>query len=186
MKLLLIRHGLTAGNLEKRYIGRTDEPLCEAGIRQLKQMHYPECEVLTVSPMRRCTETAKLLFPHQTAHICDDFRECDFGAFEGRNYHELSGEPAYQAWIDSGGTGAFPRGESPAHFRERSCAAFTETVRKFASAKSVAMVVHGGTIMSVLAAFAQPHRDYFDWMTENGRGWLCEYERNIITILEKL
>ena len=30
-KILLIRHGKTQGNLERRYIGRTDEPLCEAG-----------------------------------------------------------------------------------------------------------------------------------------------------------
>ena len=30
MQLLLIRHSITAGNLEHRYIGcRTDEPLCE-------------------------------------------------------------------------------------------------------------------------------------------------------------
>ena len=28
-KLLFIRHGATAGNLERRYIGYTDEPLCD-------------------------------------------------------------------------------------------------------------------------------------------------------------
>ena len=28
MKIVLIRHGATKGNLEKRYIGRTDEDLC--------------------------------------------------------------------------------------------------------------------------------------------------------------
>ena len=27
MKLFMIRHGATAGNLEKRYVGRTDEGL---------------------------------------------------------------------------------------------------------------------------------------------------------------
>ena len=30
-EIILIRHGATAGNLERRYIGRTDEPLCEQG-----------------------------------------------------------------------------------------------------------------------------------------------------------
>ena len=34
-RLILIRHGATAGNLQRRYIGRTDEPLCEAGIQQV-------------------------------------------------------------------------------------------------------------------------------------------------------
>ena len=28
MEIVLIRHGATAGNIEKRYIGTTDEPLC--------------------------------------------------------------------------------------------------------------------------------------------------------------
>ena len=38
MQLLLIRHSITAGNLEHRYIGcRTDEPLCEAGIALAQQ-----------------------------------------------------------------------------------------------------------------------------------------------------
>ena len=33
MQIVFIRHSMTAGNLERRYIGcRTDEPLCEAGI----------------------------------------------------------------------------------------------------------------------------------------------------------
>ena len=35
MKLIFIRHGKTAGNLERRYIGRTDEPLCDEGIAEI-------------------------------------------------------------------------------------------------------------------------------------------------------
>ena len=46
MQLIWIRHGLCAGNLEKRYIGTTDEPLCEAGRRELlakkEQGLYPQ------------------------------------------------------------------------------------------------------------------------------------------------
>ena len=30
-RVYLIRHGLTEGNRLRRYIGRTDEPLCAAG-----------------------------------------------------------------------------------------------------------------------------------------------------------
>ena len=35
MRVVLIRHSKTAGNLKGRYIGTTDEPLCEEGIRLL-------------------------------------------------------------------------------------------------------------------------------------------------------
>ena len=42
MKIVLIRHGATKGNLEKRYIGRTDEDLCGEGIKKLKEDHIIE------------------------------------------------------------------------------------------------------------------------------------------------
>ena len=41
MKINLIRHGQTAGNLESRYIGTTDEPLCSAGMEALRSRRYP-------------------------------------------------------------------------------------------------------------------------------------------------
>ena len=55
MDVYLIRHGKTKGNLEGRYIGTTDEPLCEEGKQSLMQMadakKYPAVEALFVSPM---------------------------------------------------------------------------------------------------------------------------------------
>ena len=64
LKILLIRHSMTAGNKLGRYIGaRTDEPLCEEGIRLLENISYPPVQRVFVSPMRRCRETAEILFP---------------------------------------------------------------------------------------------------------------------------
>ena len=34
LSVLLIRHGKTIGNMQRRYIGCTDEPLCEQGVAQ--------------------------------------------------------------------------------------------------------------------------------------------------------
>ena len=176
MKILLIRHGMTTGNLEKRYIGRTDEPLCSAGLAALKQCSYPPCDILVSSPMKRCLQSAEILFPEQKAHICCAFRECDFGDFEGKNYSELRGDPQYQKWIDSGGMIPFPNGESPAEFRARCCDGFLTTINKYSDASRIAFVVHGGTIMAILSQFALPHRDYFDWMTDNAHSWLCTFD----------
>ena len=79
--LYLIRHGKTKGNLEGRYIGTTDEPLCEEGKQSLMQMadakKYPAVEALFVSPMLRCRESAKILFPKQSISVVSDLRECD-------------------------------------------------------------------------------------------------------------
>ena len=88
MRWFLIRHGKTQGNLEHRYIGnRTDEPLCEQGIAELKTKHYPMVQRVFVSPMKRCLETAALLYPGVPVDVVDDFRECDFGDFE--NYIDV-------------------------------------------------------------------------------------------------
>ena len=67
-KLHLVRHGLTAGNLEGRYVGgRTDLPLCKACKAALKNLYesekYPRVPLVFSSPMKRCVETAGILFP---------------------------------------------------------------------------------------------------------------------------
>lgn len=184
MRIYMIRHGLTLGNMEKRYIGRTDEPLCEEGRKQLAELCVPRCDVLVCSPMLRCVQTAGLLFPNQEAQTVHNFRECDFGDFEGKNYSELNGNADYQKWIDSGGEMQFPNGEKPSEFKERCCAAFVEAAKT--SCDTMAMVVHGGTIMSVLERFSVPHKGYYDWNVPNGHGYLCEYDGEKIKVIEKL
>ena len=57
-RLYLVRHGITAGNLQRRYIGGgTDEPLCGQGLAQLKalaaQYRYPWADTVFSSPMKR-------------------------------------------------------------------------------------------------------------------------------------
>ena len=182
--VVLIRHGKTAGNLEGRYIGaRTDEPLCEVGIQALQASAaagiYPGAKRLFASPMQRCLQTAQLLYPQLTARTVQDFRECDFGLFEGKNYAELNGRADYQAWIDSGGELPFPGGESRRAFAERCAAAFSaclaslpEETHACDGKAEAAFVMHGGSIMAVMEAFALPPRDYFDWQCPCASGYL--------------
>ena len=65
MKIYLIRHSMTEGNKEKRYIGTTDESLCPEGIQLLekKKGMYPEVTYVYVSPMKRCMQTAEIIYP---------------------------------------------------------------------------------------------------------------------------
>ena len=102
-KFYLIRHSITKGNLEKRYIGTTDEPILPVS----SVSGVPEVEIVLASPLLRCRETAGLLYPRLDPVLIEGFRECDFGAFEGKNYRELTGDQDYQAWIDSGGIHGF-------------------------------------------------------------------------------
>ena len=184
MKVYLIRHSMTEGNKEKRYIGTTDEPLCEEGVELLKKRlgKYPEVGQVYVSPMKRCIQTAEMIYPERTSKrkwICNEkLRECDFGSFENKNYQELSGEPEYQAWIDSGGTLPFPDGESRAQFVERTLEGFREVIQD-ASRKGwpeIAIIAHGGTIMSIMKHYAcgrdgNPAGGYYDFQVKNGEGY---------------
>lgn len=124
IRLSLIRHGQTEGNKKKRYIGVTDESLCEEGKDFLRQMKYPAPQAVYVSPMKRCVETAEILFPDYPVHVIDELAECDFGDFENKNYEELDGNLEYQAWIESGGTLPFPGGESRESFCRRNLLGF--------------------------------------------------------------
>lgn len=178
MKVCLIRHGATAGNMEHRYVGSTDEVLTEEAARELHRMRgqYPVPDFVFTSPLKRCTQTAEILFPEKRPEQCFGLRECAFGDFEYKNYQELQGDDRYQAWIDSGGAIAFPGGESREAFVDRCCAAFEVCCRRMLScgADVVAFVVHGGTIMAILDRYSRPHRDYFDWQVPNAHGFLCE------------
>lgn len=177
---------MTSGNTEKRYIGRTDEPLCDEGKAQLSGIAYPPCDLLFCSPMKRCTETANIIYPGVAPVIADDVRECDFGDFEGKNYKELSRNDDYRRWIESGGELPFPNGENPRDFRERCCNAFAEIMRNTAGDITAAFVVHGGTIMAVMEKFAVPYRDFFDWHRENGHGFICTWDGQKLKDIENL
>jgi alpha-ribazole phosphatase len=169
MRVDFIRHGKTEGNLEMRYVGRTDESLSFSGIAELMKNDYPPCGVLITSPMKRCIQTAELLYPDKAPIICEELRECNFGAFEGRNYIELSTDSRYQKWIDSGGVSAFPEGEDPADFKERCIAGFLASMAKVPEGSSATFVVHGGTIMTILSELFGG--DFFDYQVGNGMGY---------------
>lgn len=186
MKIIFIRHGKTLGNLEKRYIGRTDEPLSSIGRNELVGQKYPDCDLVIVSRMKRCRETAEILYPGKRFVACDGLEECDFGDFEGKNYLELSCNPDYQKWIDSGGKMTFPNGESTEAFKARCITVFEKAVEKYSDCEAISFVVHGGTIMSILEKYAVPKMDYFDFQIKNGHGYITEFDGEKITILEQI
>ena len=65
--LVLIRHGATKANNEHRYLGKTDEELSKEGETKLleykKMCFFPKVDFLFSSPMKRCIQTAEILYP---------------------------------------------------------------------------------------------------------------------------
>ncbi len=194
MELFLIRHAQTQGNLERRYIGRTDEALSDAGIASFCNMAYPAAQAVYVSPMLRCRQTARILYPMEELHPVEDLRECDFGSIEGKTHRELEHQPEYRAWVAAGGAMSPPGGEEIGLFKERCCAAFARIVeRAFADGlMSVAIVTHGGVIMAILERFARPKRMFYEWQIGNLEGFAVEAEktrwetRKTVTVRQKI
>lgn len=174
----LIRHGVSEGNLKRQYIGSTDSPLSEQGAAEIRAKDeagaYPGAGLFFSSPMRRCRETMDLIYPGVNVEIIDDFRECDFGEWEGKTTEELAENPLFTKWIERGGVSDPPGGESGGAFQQRTCLAFEQLVERMLrdGKKTVAVgVVHGGTIMSILSAYGLPRAKFYDWMTEPGTGY---------------
>lgn len=175
MTVYLIRHGQTRGNLERRYIGSTDQPLCPQGRKALGGRRAPTVGAVYVSPLRRCRETAELLYPDMPQVVVEDLREWSFGAFEGHTYEELKDDPAYQAWLDTAGTSAPPGGESKAEVVRRVAAAFRSIAARHGAEDAIALVVHGGTIMALLETLEDSHA-FYRWQAPNGGGFRCQWD----------
>ena len=186
IRVILIRHGATQGNFEKRYVGTTDEGITEESAKQIKEKKYPLADVVYVSPMLRCRQTADIIYPNVEHIVIENFRECDFGDFEGKNCTELESNQEYQKWIQSGGRMQFPNGESTEDFKERCLDNFYEICEELMDKYkdrnvTIALVVHGGTIMSIMESFIQPKSDFFSWQVANGNGYetVCMSENEL-------
>ena len=173
VEIVLIRHGKTEGNKEKRYIGRTDQPLSEEGIAGIKEGlgRYPSVEKVYASPMQRTRQTAELIYPGQTPDLIDGLREMDMGVFEGKNHAELKNRPSYILWVATRGKISIPEGESMKDFGKRTMDALTQVLGDMQAEgiKKAAVVAHGGTIMSIVSQLADD--DYYKYMVNNGAGF---------------
>lgn len=180
MEIVLIRHGKTEGNIEHRYQGRMDEPLCEIGISELyqKQGYYPQPEKIVCSPKKRCIQTAQIICPdfHKSYEIEDGLRETDFGDFEGKTYEELKENSDYLTWLKSNGEGPIPNGESRLEMSERCCSAFVRQIEKAKKdgCQRCMMVIHGGSIMAIMERFASGNHRFYDFHVKNGEGFVMQ------------
>lgn len=174
MNVYLFRHGETKYTPEYRYLGVTDLPLSESGRQKLQAIHGLSPHVVYTSPMKRTRETADIFFPGTAQIPVTGLEEMNFGVFEGRNYKEMEHDEQYRKWVDSNCEDRCPGGETRAEFTERVVKAFVPLVDRALeeNQEELTVVAHGGTIMSILYAFAEPEMGYFSRMTPAGGGQL--------------
>ena len=195
MRALLIRHGKTQGNSERRYIGVTDEPLSDEGRAEVERVRPDSSlKLVYVSPLLRARQTASILFPQAEQRVIPDLRETDFGVFEGRSADEMFDDADYREWVDGMCLGTCPGGESRAEFSERACSAFlsildmeqriTPEKKRGSDSEDLIIVSHGGTQMAILERWGRPARDYYDWQRPCGCGWKLSLKKSEKTASE--
>lgn len=204
-RVYMIRHAACKGNLEGRYVGRTDEAALPQHLSALEKRKKIEGRVYT-SPMLRCIQTAQAVCV-STEYTCfPEWCERDFGEYEYKNYQELSAKPAYQEWIDSGGTLPFPAGETEEDFYARCirgvkkmlakeqeielkcCKECQETehsnsgeeAEQVAAAdcheEGLICMLHGGVMMALLCLYGSEGKGFYDYQCKNGEGYLTRWE----------
>lgn len=182
LEFVIIRHGRTPGNEQRRYVGTLDEPLSEAGCEQARAQVakiarvLPSVERVYVSALRRTHETAAILFPFAEQVVVEGVQEMDFGDFAGKTADEMAACETYRAWVDGWCEGRCPNGESKAEFTERVCAGIEHMLRdaRDRGERQVVLVAHEGTMMASLSRFSDDDRAYFAWNAGNCEGYRVE------------
>lgn len=180
MKLFLLRHGATPGNLKKQYIGSTDQPLASIGVDQAisRSRTLPVVERLWVSSMIRARQTADLFYPSMEKTYMDTLREMDFGECEEKTWEEINDPSIYDGWLQKRPDAAFPGGETLEHLSLRTASALGQ-IRDEALRDGIhtgAIVAHGGVLMSLMSQFATPRRDFFEWECSNCGGFEVDFD----------
>ena len=173
----LIRHGAISETLSGRYIGTTDPSLSDKGRADIRRLDataaYPYAKVVFSGPLRRCTETARIIYPNIDPLIIDHLSEINFGEWENRTAAELKDEPDFEKWLAGDNTVKPPRGESNADFTRRICLMFESIVDGLmkTGTTDAAIVTHGGVMMTLLSVYGLPQAKPFDWVCDNGYGY---------------
>lgn len=159
IQLILVRHGVTEWNEQRRYIGSTDLDLTAKGMVQARAAsNYLKDEPLTAiysSSYKRARQTAEIIGENHTANtaIMTELNEIDFGKWEGLTFEEISEAwPNFlQKWL-SNEAGFPPQGESILHFNQRIKLAATE-IKAHNPGGNVAIIAHAGTIKLLICHF---------------------------------
>ena len=182
-RIIMIRHLLTLQNGAKRYIGRrTDEDIlpgqediAKRASENIRSLIVGEAAYFT-GPMKRCRNTAGLLFPDRVPTVIEDLTEIDFGEFEGKDHESLKEDKTYKEWLESGATVSFPKGEDREAFIKRSMDCFYEICDLFEDNDTAVIICHGGNIMAIMSTLTG--KDYYGFMAGNLEGYTVDIEND--------
>jgi probable phosphoglycerate mutase len=156
-RIVVLRHGRTAWNVERRFQGRTDVPLDDVGTEQAhaagERLGRLDPAVVVSSDATRAAQTAEALAKHAGLPPVLDprLREADIGSWEGLTREEVEERfpEEYHRWrlghdVRRGG------GETYADVARRALPAIEAALDHLPGGHTLVMVTHGGTARAVV------------------------------------
>ena len=155
-ELLLVRHGETDWNRDRRFQGHADEPLNDAGREQARaladQLAGERIDFVYTSDLVRARETAEIVAARVGADVVvlSELREIDVGDWEGLTWPEIEEQhpEGARAWHEHGH--GWTSGETYDQLGERIIAAL-QRIAADHPAQRVLIVGHGGTVRATRA-----------------------------------
>jgi probable phosphoglycerate mutase len=177
-RLILIRHGESVANLERRFTWDAHEPLTPAGREQARARGEAirgsfSPTALYSSPFRRALETAEEigLVLGLAPLVVDELREQDFGIFKGQPYADFYGR------YPAGGVERWdlrPDGGEMLREVARRAGAALDRIARGHLGGEVVVVSHGG-VMSALRGWALDDYSRPPLPTPNASGYLLHF-----------
>ena len=160
MKILLIRHGETTGDLEDRYGGDYDDHLTETGREQLQRTASKlvgrSVDCIYVSPLIRARESAEIINKElQTrVEVVDGLRERSYGVLAGLTKAEAQEQYPEAVELHKDPKNTDPDGEAQADFIRRVEDAFAY-IREQGKGE-IAVLSHGGALKTIMRHLGMP------------------------------
>ncbi|MQG39094.1 MAG: histidine phosphatase family protein [SAR202 cluster bacterium] len=164
MRIILIRHGQSTGNTERRFQGQSKDPrfhLTELGkqqARKLKQRFINENIAPThiySSPLKRVKETAEIIADGTNIAIqySDDLQEYGLGILTGMSIEEASNNYKESEWeqLEINEYGTVEGAETIEEKLRRAKEIINRVIREHNDEHTVFLVCHGGFLQDVIA-----------------------------------
>ena len=176
MKLILIRHGETHWNDERRVQGGdSDIELNDTGLEQARKLaafleNEPVAAILS-SPLRRARDTAEVIASHHRLPVEVDqgLRELKVGELEGMSVSNLNTtfSQFLMQWWQDGGSTKLPKGESLVELQQRAWKAVERLLEKHKTnpehneGNTVVVVSHYFVTLAIILKALNLPLDYF-------------------------
>jgi broad specificity phosphatase PhoE len=179
LHLMLVRHGESEWNAQRRYQGQSDVPLSALGRRQVEliaeQLAGDKIDAIYASDLVRAWQTASAIAEKIGLEISPEprLRELKFGILEGLTFDEAQAQypQMIAAWLDD--FNRPPEGAETIDLFNARVVSLLDELKQKHDEQTVLLVAHGGSLSEILRVALGLSREK-RWYLEMGNASLSE------------